>query len=196
MNINSNAPIQINVSINSGVTFKGFTFNVVDKGYFYAGAGSVLGGNIVFSNVPTSYIYSKLSSGTHFSIDSNSSAYFRPNIWDIENAMDLSKSLIEGAGRVGMSSDDTFTLNFLSAELLKEQTISLVSAGMEVVTGYSRFGDIAITVDGQTVEDWFATQSADGRTISISRAVPEPSMFGLLAGTLALVLAGTHRRRR
>ena len=29
----------------------------------------------------------------------------------------------------------------------------------------------------------------------ISRAVPEPSLFGLLAGTLALVLAGTRRRR-
>ena len=35
-----------------------------------------------------------------------------------------------------------------------------------------------------------------GTKFCISRAVPEPSMFGLVAGTLALALAGTRRRRR
>ncbi len=110
---------------------------------------------------------------------------------------DLTKPLIDGEGWVGMTSRETFTLNFLSAELLKEQTISLVSAGMQVHTGYySGFKEIAITLNGNAVSDYIATQSEDGKTISISRAVPEPSLFGLLAGTLALVLAGTRRHRR
>ena len=192
--INSNA--LISVTIGSSVTFEGFTFNGVNVGAFHDDVGSVLGGNIVFSNVVDSHIWGKLSSGTHFSIDSNSYIYFHSNIWDIASA-DLTKPLIEGAGTVGMAPTDTFTLNFLSAELLKEQTISLVSAGTQVRTGYySGFKEIAITLKGEAVSDYIATQSEDGKTISISRAVPEPSLFGLLAGTLALALAGTRRRRR
>ena len=196
--INSNDSIDpIDVRIGSGVTFEGFTFNGVKVGAFHDDGGSVLGGNIVFSNVVDSHIWGKLSSGTHFSIDSNSRIFFHSNIWDILSA-DLTKPLIDGEGRVGMSSTDTFTLNFRSEELLKEQTISLVSAGTLVVHAgvYSGFKEIAITLNGKVVSDYIATQSKDGKTISISRAVPEPSLFGLLAGTLALVLAGTRRRRR
>ena len=193
--IDSIAPIK--VTIGSSVTFEGFTFNGVRGGTFYDDVGSVLGGNIVFSNVVDSHIRGKLSSGTHFSIDSNSYIYFHSNIWDIASA-DLTKPLIDGEGRVGMSSTDTFTLNFRSEELLKEQTISLVSAGMQVVHAgvYSGFKEIAITLNGKVVSDYIATQSKDGKTISISRAVPEPSLFGLLAGTLALALAGTRRRHK
>ncbi len=128
--INSNDSIRIEVRIDSSVTFEEFTFNGVKEGTFYDGVGSVLGGNIVFSNVVDSHINSKLSSGTHFSIDSKSYIYFHSNIWDIA-AADLTQPLIEGAGTVGMSLSDTFTLNFLSEELLKEQTISLVSAGTQ-----------------------------------------------------------------
>ena len=191
--INSNA--LISVTSGSSVTFEGFTFNGVNNGAFYDNAGSVLGGNIVFSNVVDSHIYSKLSSGTHFLIDSNSRIYFHSNIWDIASA-DLTKPLVEGAGEVGMGSGYTFTLNFLSEELLKEQTISLVSAETKVSKPDSGFEAIAITLNGEAVSDYIATQSEDGKTISISRAVPEPSLFGLLAGTLALALAGTRRHRR
>ncbi len=192
--INSNAPIK--VTIGSSVTFEGFTFKSVN-GNFYDAVASVLGGNIVFSNVVDSHIRGNLSSGTHFSIDSNSYIYFHSNIWDIASA-DLTKPLIDGEGRVGMPSTDTFTLNFRSEELLKEQTISLVSAETRVVHAgvYSGFKEIAITLNGKVVSDYIATQSKDGKTISISRAVPEPSLFGLLAGTLALALAGTRRHRR
>ena len=194
--INSNGSNDdIGVSIGSSVTFDIFTFTGTKFDYFCGAVGSVLGGKIEFSNVWCSDIYSNLSSGTHFSINSNSRICFYSNVWDIAEA-DLSKPLVEGTGEVRMSSNATFTLNFLSEKLLKEQKICLVSTGTQVETGYSGFKNIAITVDGKAVEDWFATQSKDGRTISISRTVPEPSMFGLLAGTLALVLAGTRRRRR
>ena len=196
--IKSNDSKRIEVWIGSGVAFEGFTFNGVDAGtgsYFGGDIGSVLGGNISFSNVKNTNIYSELSSGTHFSIDSNSDIYFYSNVWNIA-AEDLSQSLIGGTGTVKMSSSDTFTLNFLSVELLKEQTISLVSAETKVSKPDSGFEAIAITLNGEAVSDYIATQSEDGKTISISRAVPEPSFFGLLAGTLALALAGTRRRRR
>ena len=193
--INSNDSNRIEVRIDSGVNFEGFTFNGVTVGTFYDDVGSVLGGNIVFSNVVDSHIWGKLSSGTHFSINSKSYIYFHSNIWDIA-AADLTKPLIDGEGWVGMTSIDTFTLNFLSEELLKEQTISLVSAETKVSKPDSGFEAIAITLNGNAVSDYIATQSEDGKTISISRAVPEPSLFGLLAGTLALALAGTRRHRR
>ena len=188
---------RIEVWIGSGVTFNGFTFNGVDAGtgsYFGGDIGSFLGGNISFSNVKNTNIYSELSSGTHFSIDSNSDIYFYSNVWNIA-AEDLSQSLIGGTGTVKMSSSDTFTLNFLSVELLKEQTISLVSAETKVSKPDSGFEAIAITLNGKAVSDYIATQINGGRDILI-KYVPEPSFFGLLAGTLALALAGTRRRRR
>ena len=193
--IDSNDSLHINVSIYSGVTFEGFTFNVMNAGDFYGGPGSVLGGKIEFSNVMGSNIHSNLSSGTHFSIDSNSQVCFYSNVWDISSA-NLTQPLVEGTGTVGMSPDYTFTLNFLSAELLKQtQTISLLSAKTQVAGYYSRFQNIAITVDGKAVSNYTATQINGGRDISI-KYVPEPSMFSLLAGTLALALAGTRRRRK
>ncbi len=195
--IKSNDSIRIKVWIGSGVAFEGFTFNGVDAGtgsYFGGDIGSVLGGNISFSNVKNTNIYSELSSGTHFSIDSNSDIYFYSNVWNIA-AEDLIQSLIDGTGTVAMSSSDTFTLNFLSVELLKEQTISLVSAETQVRTDHSAFKAIAITLNGKAVSDYIATQINGGRDILI-KYVPEPSFFGLLEGTLALALAGTRRRRR
>ena len=74
--INSNDFIDpIEVWIDSGVTFEGLTFNSAWGGYFYYDVGSVLGGNIVFSNVDSD-IWGKLSSETHFLIDSNSRIFF------------------------------------------------------------------------------------------------------------------------
>ena len=197
--INSNASTAltyVSINIGAGVTFEGFKFNAesVEYGLFYDNVGSVLGGNIVFSKVGDSYIKGKLSSGTHFSIDLGSQVRFYSNIWDIAAEADLTQPLVEGAGTVRMSSTDIFTLNFRSAELLKEQTISLVSLGTQVDKDSSEFKNIAITVDGKVVNDYTATQINGGRDISI-KYVPEPSMFGLLAGTLALALAGTRRRR-
>ncbi len=195
--ISSNDSKRIEVWIGSGVAFEGFTFNGVDAGTgsnFGGDIGSVLGGNISFSNVKNTNIYSELSSGTHFSIDSNSDIYFYSNVWNIA-AEDLSQSLIDGTGTVAMNSSDTFTLNFLSVELLKEQTISLVSAETKVSKRWSGFEAIAITLNGKAVSDYIATQINGGRDILI-KYVPEPSFFGLLAGTLALALAGTRRRRR
>ena len=191
----NNTVFSITLAIDSNVTFNGFTFNGVQGAGFNANAGSVLGGEIKFSNVEGSYIYSELSSRTHFSIDSNSTVYFHSNIWNIAEA-DLTKPLVEGKGKIGMDSNATFTLNFLSEKLLKEQKICLVLSEMTVDRDYPRFKNIAITLNGNAVRDYMATQSKDGRTISISRAVPEPSLFGLVAGTLALVLAGTRRRRK
>ncbi len=84
--INSNDFIDpIEVWIDSGVTFEGLTFNSAWGGYFYYDVGSVLGGNIVFSNVDSD-IWGKLSSETHFLIDSNSRIFFHSNIWDILSA--------------------------------------------------------------------------------------------------------------
>ena len=197
VSITSGANSWTYVTIKSGVTFDGFTFNGLGRGEFIAEVGSVLGGNIEFLNLDNTDIYSKLSSGTHFSIDSNSSAYFHSCIWNIAS-VDLTKPLVEGEGWVGMSSNDTFALNFLSAKDLKEQTISLVSEKTKVFYrgDYSGFKSIAITLNGKVVSNYTATLNNDHKTISISRAVPEPSMFGLVAGTLALALAGTRRRRR
>ena len=75
-----------------------------------------------------------------------------------------------------------------------------------VIKFYNGSEDVSLTSDNldQFVDnfvklkgwDGLADWAYDGSKLSLTMTIPEPSMFGLLAGLGALALAGTRRRRR
>ncbi len=87
---------------------------------------------------------------------------------------------------------------FVSTSLTPAQNKSMLSIDIKsVLEKIAQGKDVAILIG----LGGFSSCSLDyGKgaptTLSVEFAVPEPSMFGLVAGTLALALAGTRRRRR
>ena len=93
------------------------------------------------------------------------------------------------------------------------ETASASDAALAIVTAEAlKFGDVdASLLDSVAIDAFFDADASelgefentlrfwsyDGNTLSLRFSpIPEPSAFGLLAGTLALALAGTRRRRR
>ena len=88
---------------------------------------------------------------------------------------------------------------FVSTSLTLAQNGSMLSIDItSVLQKITKGNDVAILIgmDGR-VDGCFLDYDKGATTLSVEFfAVPEPSMFGLVAGTLALALAGTRRRRR
>ena len=88
---------------------------------------------------------------------------------------------------------------FVSTSLTLAQNGSMLSIDItSVLQKITKGNDVAILIgmDGR-VDGCFLDYDNGATTLSVEFfAVPEPSMFGLVAGTLALALAGTRRRRR
>ena len=87
---------------------------------------------------------------------------------------------------------------FVSTSLTGSQKNSMLSIDItSVLQKITKGNDVAILIGMEG--GWICYLDygkGDPTTLSVEFAVPEPSMFGLLAGTLALALAGTRRRRR
>ncbi len=87
---------------------------------------------------------------------------------------------------------------FVSTSVTPAQTKSMLSIDItSVLQKITKGNDVAILIgidrDATCLLDY---GKGDPTTLSVEFfAVPEPSMFGLVAGTLALALAGTRRRR-
>ncbi len=88
---------------------------------------------------------------------------------------------------------------FVLTSLTSAQSKSMLSIDItSVLQKITKGNDVAILIgmDGSAAS-CYLDYGKGATTLSVEFfAVPEPSMFGLVAGTLALALAGTRRRRR
>ena len=115
-------------------------------------------------------------------------------IWAVERentdlGETIAKEIIESVNREA---------DFVSTSLTLAQKGSMLSINItSVLEKIAQGKDVAILIGidrGATC--YLDRGNGAPTTLSVEFAVPEPSMFGLVAGTLALVLAGTRRRRR
>ena len=112
-------------------------------------------------------------------------------VWAVEREnTDLDKTIAE---KIIASAK---TREFVSTSLTATQAGSMLSIDItSVLQKITKGNDVAILI-GAEGDCSLDKGKGDPTTLSVEFAVPEPSMFGLFAGTLALALAGTRRRRR
>ena len=114
-------------------------------------------------------------------------------VWAVERentdlSEDIAKDIIE---KVNQES------GFVSTPLTSKQSETMLSIDItSILQKITKGKDVAILIGADDKCD-LDCGAGGSTTLSVEfSAVPEPSMFGLLAGTLALALAGTRRRRR
>ncbi len=115
-------------------------------------------------------------------------------IWAVEREnTDLGETIAKGIiASVNREAD------FVSTSLTSAQKWSMLSIDItSVLQKITKGNDVAILIGiDRDATCYLDYGRGDPTTLSVEFAVPEPSMFGLVAGTLALALAGTRRRRR
>lgn len=112
--------------------------------------------------------------------------------------MDSADNLVIDASGISVSEEDdalSLELCTLAVEKLTVKVGDVSFPGTDV-KAWSTYLD-GIVVKG--FEDWaksFSYDEKSGLSLDLTRPVPEPSAFALLAGTAAAALAAVRRRRR
>ena len=101
----------------------------------------------------------------------------------------IAKEIIESANQKS---------DFVSISLTKNQEKSMLSIDIRtILQKITKDKDVAILIGLGGGSCLLDDDKGNPTSLSVEFfAVPEPSMFGLFAGTLALALAGTRRRRK
>ena len=97
-------------------------------------------------------------------------------------------------GKSSETADETFSLKVLSGTKLSwnaSETRSVVATLASEDIPESSFG----IADGEDWSGWIQSWGYNGSDLVLTMTIPEPSAFGLLAGTFALALAASRRRR-
>ena len=106
---------------------------------------------------------------------------------NVTNGIELNtgaKFLIDLTGQT--ATGETLTLNLVTGTAITLNGVVVtgtISSDWYELTGWDKLG-------------WTSTLTYADNTLKLSMAIPEPSMFGLLAGLGALALVGTRRRRK
>ncbi|MGN0834445.1 MAG: beta strand repeat-containing protein [Candidatus Spyradosoma sp.] len=87
------------------------------------------------------------------------------------------------------SETETFALDIITASALSYNGVAFAENCTSLLGN-------AVELKGWTQEGWTELLAYDGSKLSLTMTIPEPSLFGLLAGLGALALAGSRRRRR
>ena len=113
-------------------------------------------------------------------------------------ALDSADNLVIDASGISVSEEDdalSLELCTLAVEKLTVKVGSATFSGTDVEAWSTYLGGIVV----KGFEDWaksFAYNESSGLSLNLTRPVPEPSAFALLAGTAAAALAAVRRRRR
>ncbi|MBQ6705423.1 MAG: PEP-CTERM sorting domain-containing protein [Opitutales bacterium] len=178
---------------------------------------AIISGNISISG-STAHFYEnaggQIAAGTKFTLENNATFDFgnsATHIWNISSAETAASfALISGTGTVMIRQTTLYNqpytsflqLNFENDEILKNtKNLTLVDS-TNISTSSLGFMGIEVTVNGWSRPDYTATLDWNpdsvnfGKITIINPYIPEPSAFGLLAGTFALGFAVSRRRRK
>ena len=110
----------------------------------------------------------------------------------VTNGIDLArgaKIVVDMTGVVAGAEDD------IVLTLVSETALNYNGTGLFDTTGM--LGSVVVLENlSETLSAWTQSLSYSGNTLQLTLTIPEPSVFGLLAGLGALALAGTRRRRK
>ena len=113
-------------------------------------------------------------------------------------ALDSADNLVIDAAGISVSEEDAALSLKLCTVAVEKLTVKVGSAtfsGTDAEAWDTYLGGIVV----KGFEDWaksFAYNESSGLSLNLTRPVPEPSAFALLAGTAAAALAAVRRRRR
>ncbi len=112
-------------------------------------------------------------------------------------------------GDVNLASRSKIVVDLSNVTAGGEEIVLNIIAANAINFGWTETSEALIAADGYSVEDFVSITgdehlaayvnqmwSYSNGALSLTLAIPEPSMFGLLAGLGALALAGTRRRRK
>ena len=112
--------------------------------------------------------------------------------------LDSADNLVIDASGISVSEEDdalSLRLCTVAVEKLTVKVGSATFSGTDAEAWDTYLGGIVV----KGFEDWaksFAYNESSGLSLNLTRPVPEPSAFALLAGTAAAALAAVRRRRR